>query len=144
MCGSLRGSSFLTWVQHFCASKLLFTRRDYFTRLAPSQQILTKPCLASSVFLSSLLAKADLGPLQRFRWHLLWHYLKADYLLNKEFCLELKGPICTYECYKYITDRKNSSPNEFFYDFQLTLVKKKETHGLKHEFEVDRFCNGFY
>ena len=44
----------------------------------------------------------------------------------------LQGPIYTYECYKYIAIRKNSSPNEFFYDFQLTSVKKKETHGLKH------------
>ena len=43
----------------------------------------------------------------------------------------LEGPIYTYECYKYITVWKNSSPNEF-YDFQLTSVKKKETHGLKH------------
>ena len=63
----------------------------------------------------------------------------------------LQGPIYTYESYKYITVRKNSSPKEFFSDFQLTSVKKKETHGLKHafknineEFEVDRFCNGFY
>ena len=37
----------------------------------------------------------------------------------------LQGPI-------YIAVRKNSSPNGFFYDFQLTLGKKKETHGLKH------------
>ena len=42
-----------------------------------------------------------------------------------------RDPIYTYECYKYITTRKNLSPNEFFYDFQLTSVKKKETHGLK-------------
>ena len=44
----------------------------------------------------------------------------------------LQVTIYTYECYKYITDGKNSSPNEFFYDFQLTSVKKKETHDLKH------------
>ena len=44
----------------------------------------------------------------------------------------LRGPIYTYECYKYITVTKNSSPNEFFYDFQLTSVKKEETNGLKH------------
>ena len=44
----------------------------------------------------------------------------------------LQGPIYTQECYKYITVRKNLSPNEFCYDFQLTSVKNKETHGLKH------------
>ena len=60
-----------------------------------------------------------------------WKGLKADYLFNKELCLE---------CYRvlYIPMnainilQKNSSPSEFFYDFQLTSVKKKETHGLKH------------
>ena len=46
----------------------------------------------------------------------------------------LQGPRYTYEYYKYITVRKNSSPNEFYCDFQLTLVKKKETHDLKHVF----------
>ena len=44
----------------------------------------------------------------------------------------LRGPLYTYECYKFIAVRKNSSPNEFCYDFQLTSVKKKKTHGLKH------------
>ena len=44
----------------------------------------------------------------------------------------LRGPIYTYECYKYIKVTKNSSLNEFFYDFQLTSVKKEETNGLKH------------
>ena len=43
----------------------------------------------------------------------------------------LQGPIYTYECYKHITVGKNSSPSEFFYDFQLTSVKKKEAHDLK-------------
>ena len=43
----------------------------------------------------------------------------------------LRGPMHTYEYYKYITVKKNSSPNEFLYDFQLTSVKKEETHGLK-------------
>ena len=47
----------------------------------------------------------------------------------------IRGPIYTYECYKYITVRKDSSPNEFFYDFQLTFAKKKETHGLKYVVE---------
>ena len=47
----------------------------------------------------------------------------------------LQGPIYTFESYKYITVRKNSSPKEFFSDFQLTSVKKKETHGLKHAFK---------
>ena len=44
----------------------------------------------------------------------------------------LQGPTYTYKCYKYITVRKNSSPNEPYYDFQLTSVEKKEKHGLKH------------
>ena len=44
----------------------------------------------------------------------------------------LQSPIYTYECYKYITVRKNSSPNELFYGFQLTTVKKRETDSLKH------------
>ena len=44
----------------------------------------------------------------------------------------LQGPIYTYECHNYITVRKSSSLNEFFYDFQLTSVKKKETHGLNN------------
>ena len=47
----------------------------------------------------------------------------------------LRGPIYAYECYKYITVRKNSSPNEIFYEFQLTSVKKKEAHGLWHVVE---------
>ena len=38
----------------------------------------------------------------------------------------LRGPIYNYECYKYITVRKISSPNKLFYDFQLTSVKKKK------------------
>ena len=86
--GSLRGSKFFTWVKNFCVSQILFTRWYYFTRLVLSRQILTKPCLTSLVFLSSLLAKVDLGPVQHFRWRLLWHCLKADYLLKKELCLE--------------------------------------------------------
>ena len=44
----------------------------------------------------------------------------------------LQSPICTYKCYKYITVKKNSSPNKFFYGIQLTSVKEKETYGLKH------------
>ena len=44
----------------------------------------------------------------------------------------LQGPINTQECYKYIAVRKNLSPNEYCYDFQLTSLKNKETHGLKH------------
>ena len=47
----------------------------------------------------------------------------------------LWGPIYAYECFKYITVRKNSSTNEIFYEFQLTSVKKKETHGLRHVVE---------
>ena len=86
--GSLRGSKFFTWIQNFCVSQILFTRWYYFTRLVLSRQILTKPCLTSLVFLSRLLAKVDLGPVQHFRWRLLWHCLKADYLLKKELCLE--------------------------------------------------------
>ena len=39
----------------------------------------------------------------------------------------MRGPIYKYKCYKYITVRKNSSPNKFFYDFQLTSVKKRNT-----------------
>ena len=75
--GSFRGSKTFMWVQNFCVGQLLFTRPDYFTILQliayrifsrfPSQQIFTKPCLTSLVFFSSLLAKVDLGPLQRFR-----------------------------------------------------------------------------
>ena len=57
--GSLRGSTFFTWVQNFGVGQLLFTRRDYFTRLVLSQQILTTPCLTSLVFLSSLLANVE-------------------------------------------------------------------------------------
>ena len=50
----------------------------------------------------------------------------------------LCGPIYIYECYKYITVRKDSSRNEFSYDFQLTSVKKKETHGIKHVVEENQ------
>ena len=46
----------------------------------------------------------------------------------------LQGPKYTYECYRYIIVRKNSSPNKFYYDFQLTLVEKKETRGLNYVF----------
>ena len=102
LCGSnifLRGSIF------FCVGQLLFTRRDYFTILQliasrtfsriPCQKILFKPCLTSLVFLTSLIPKVDLGPLQRFRWRLLWHYVKADYPLNKELCLEVEWSYIT-------------------------------------------------
>ena len=59
--------------------------------------------------------------------------LLKDWLPVKQRALSWRsqGPIYTYECYKYITVRKNSSPNEFYYDFQLTAMKKKETYGLK-------------
>ena len=50
----------------------------------------------------------------------------------------LRGPVYIYECYKYITVRKDSSPDKFFHDFQLTLVKKKEIHGLKHVVEENQ------
>ena len=66
------------WVQNFCVSQLLFTRSDYFTILqlivqtiisrVSLQQILIRLCLTSSLFLSSVGRKVDLGPLQRFRW----------------------------------------------------------------------------
>ena len=52
----------------------------------------------------------------------------------------MQGSISTYECYKYITVRKNSSQNELFLwiwipfmnNFESTSVKQNETHGLKH------------
>ena len=108
----LCGSNFFAWVQNFawvhfffCVGQRLFTRRIYFAILqliaqrifsrVPSQQILTKPYLTSFVFLSSFLAKVDLRPRQRFRWRLLWHYLKADYLPNKELCLKCCGVLYT-------------------------------------------------
>ena len=81
--------------------------------------------------MSSLLPNVDLEPLQRFRWRLLKHYVKADNPLNKEHCLECCGVLYTH-MNRPISVRKNSSPNEFFYDFQLNSVKKKDTHGLKH------------
>ena len=42
----------------------------------------------------------------------------------------LQGPIYSYECYKYLQLRKIH--HEFYYGFQLTSVKKEETHSLKH------------
>ena len=106
----LRGSNFFAWVfawvkifyvdpkflrwSTFIYQTRLFSYtsinglENFFESPFPSQQILTKPCLTTLVFLSSLLAKVDQGPLQCFRWHLLWHYLKAYYLLNKELCIE--------------------------------------------------------
>ena len=82
------GPTFLHGPFFFCVGQLLFPRRDYFTLLqliietifsrVPSRQILSKPSLTSLV----LAPKGDLGPLQRFRWSSLWHYLKSGYPLN--------------------------------------------------------------
>ena len=74
-----------------------------------AQQILIRPCLTSSLFLSRVGQKVDLGPLQRFRWSSLWHYWKADYPLNN---------VTKSSVLNYITVRKTSLPNELFYHFQ--------------------------
>ena len=86
--------------------------------------------MTSLVFLSIFLPKADLGTLQSFRRRLLWHYLKADYPLNKDLCLQSCGVLyAPMNAINILQLEKKSSPNEFIYDFKLTSVKKKETHG---------------
>ena len=54
----------------------------------------------------------------------------------------LQGPIYSYECYKYLQLRKIHHEFNYIisiisiqlheYGFQLTSVKKGETHSLKH------------